>query len=168
MGFLDGRLTSNSTASGCGVNARIYKNGAYGFASCPNTDEDGVKFVLKEAAGNAELLYSRQKPTKPQFPKISATQEANRHPQDDLSSSKKTYRVLRGSRRIYSKNIQKNLFPVLLSHQDSTWKSALFTSDGVVAHSFTPRASFYIFMTAEDNEGNMQEMLGTHRRFRLF
>ena len=77
VGFLDGRLTSNSTASGCGVNARIYKNGAYGFASCPNTEEDGVKFVLKEAAGNAELLYSRQKPTKPQFPKISATQEAN-------------------------------------------------------------------------------------------
>ena len=89
VGFLDGRLTSNSTASGCGVNARIYKSGAYGFASCPNTDEDGVKFVLKEAAGNAELLYSRQKPTKPQFPKIPATQESNRHPQDDLSSQKR-------------------------------------------------------------------------------
>ncbi len=154
----DGRLTSNSTASGCGVNARIYKNGAYGFASCPNTDEDGVKFVLKEAAGNAELLYSRQKPTKPQFPKISATQEANRHPQDDLSSQKRLIEFCAEADAYIAKHTKKLVSRSVVA-SGLNMEKALFTSDGVVAHSFTPRASFYIFMTAEDNEGNMQEML---------
>ena len=158
VGFLDGRLTSNSTASGRGVNARIYKSGAYGFASCPNTDEDGVKFVLKEAAGNAELLYSRQKPTKPQFPKIPATQEANRHPQDDLSSQKRLIEFCAEADAYIAKTYKKLVSRSVVA-SGLNMEKALFTSDGVVAHSFTPRASFYIFMTAEDNEGNMQEML---------
>ena len=57
VSFLDGRLMSNSSSSGGGVCARIYRGGSYGFASCPDTNADGVGFVLGEAEKNAELLF---------------------------------------------------------------------------------------------------------------
>lgn len=157
VSFLDGRLTANSSVSGCGVNARIYKNGAYGFASCPNADGNGMKFVLKEAEKNAELLYSRQKPTKPQFPKLPAITEENRHPEEDASTQKKMIEFCAEADAYIAKKYTK-LASRSVSMSGLNMEKALFTSDGVVAHSFVPRTSFMIGMTAADNEGNMQEL----------
>ena len=158
VSFLDGRLMSNSSSSGGGVCARIYRGGSYGFASCPDTNADGVGFVLGEAEKNAELLSSKQRLNKPSFSKVPATREENRHPEEDSVSQKQIIEFCADADAYITKK-----YPKLASHSVSVsglnMEKALFTSDGVVAHSFTPKTQFYIFMTAEDGDGTMQEML---------
>src|SRR5690606_28110470 len=51
-----------------GVSARVYKDGAWGFASSPETTADGVKFVITTATHNAAFLAAKERQDAPPLP----------------------------------------------------------------------------------------------------
>ena len=59
VSMLGGNLVGNTRAEKSGVNARVYKNGVYGFASSAEYSEESIKSVLKAASDNAVFLSSR-------------------------------------------------------------------------------------------------------------
>lgn len=165
--FIDGRLINNSSASSGGISARVYKNGSYGFASAPAYDNETAKEVLKNAETNAFFLDSKQKLGKSQFPCIESTQEMNRYTRDDDVEQKY---MIDFCGKMDAHLAEK--YPKLTSRSVVTncldMEKLLLTSDGVRAHSMTPRAAFYICMTMEDAEGNMQEIFEPIGDFGIF
>ena len=59
VSMLGGNLVGNTRAEKSGINARVYKNGVYGFASSAEYSEESIKSVLKAASDNAVFLSSR-------------------------------------------------------------------------------------------------------------
>src|SRR5690554_4920273 len=68
VAFLNGNNTANTRSLSGGVSARVYKNGAWGFASSPQTGDQGVKFVIEAATANAGFLDRKQNKKKPPLP----------------------------------------------------------------------------------------------------
>lgn len=59
--LLNGDPVANTKSSSGGVNARVYKNGSWGFASAPGYSDEAVRRVLESAASNAIFLDSKAK-----------------------------------------------------------------------------------------------------------
>ena len=59
VSMLGGNLVGNARTEKSGINARVYKNGVYGFASSAEYSEESIKSVLKAASDNAAFLSSR-------------------------------------------------------------------------------------------------------------
>jgi TldD protein len=68
ISFANGSLMVNENKAVGGVSARVFKGGAWGFASSPGDSEDAIKKVLSAAGRNADFLDSRLKRGRPQLP----------------------------------------------------------------------------------------------------
>lgn len=54
--LVQGNLVANSRSESSGVNARVYKNGVYGFSSMAEYTKDAADMVIKAATENAKML----------------------------------------------------------------------------------------------------------------
>ena len=65
VGFLKGNLVRNLRAETRGINARVCKNGVYGFASMAEYSSAAADSVIAEATRNALFLDSHAPKNKP-------------------------------------------------------------------------------------------------------
>ena len=61
IAFLKGNNVANIKSASSGVSARVYKNGAWGFASNSQKTNEAIRFVIDAATKNAIFLDSREK-----------------------------------------------------------------------------------------------------------
>ncbi len=146
--LMNGNLVGNENSSSGGLSARVYKNGAWGFASSPGAELDTAKKVMAAASRNADFLDSRLKKGLPPLPAMAA------HGIYDLSTKKprrsqkelvdfiseidgyiaSKYKGLKG-RRVLIKNLD--------------MEKAFLNSYGSSFYSVTPRSVLMVFLFAE-------------------
>ena len=167
--MLNGSLTANNSGTSRGLSARVVKGGAYGFASGTgyNDDIEAIARVVQTATANAAFLDSRVQRGKPDFP---ANAPFSR--KDGLEHDvpvEQSY--LLGIVDELDSYIAER-FPKLLSRRIFArvldMEKLLYTSDGVVSHSYVPRSNVYVFMTTQDKDGQPVEhykVLGGYGNF---
>ena len=167
--MLNGSLTANNSGTSRGLSARVVKGGAYGFASGTgyNDDIEAIARVVQTATANAAFLDSRVQRGKPDFPAnvpfsrkdglehdVPVEQSYLLGIVDELDSyiAERFPKLL--SRRIFARVLD--------------MEKLLYTSDGVVSHSYVPRSNVYVFMTTQDKDGQPVEhykVLGGYGNF---
>lgn len=65
--LVNGNLVKNEKTTTGGISARVYKEGVFGFASSPKTDEKTVKDIIKKSNENAYLLNNLEQREKKQL-----------------------------------------------------------------------------------------------------
>ena len=167
--MLNGSLTANNSGTSCGLSARVVKGGAYGFASGTGYGDDieAIARVVQTATTNAAFLDSHVQRGKPDFPAnvpfsrkdglehdVPVEQSYLLGIVDELDSyiAERFPKLL--SRRIFARVLD--------------MEKLLYTSDGVVSHSYVPRSNVYVFMTTQDKDGQPVEhykVLGGYGNF---
>ena len=159
VAMLNGSLTANNSGTSRGLSARVVKGGAYGFASGTGYGDDleAIDLVVKTASANAAFLDSHVQRGMPDFPANApfTRKDGLQHDVpveqsyllgivDELDSyiAERFPRLL--SRRVFARVLD--------------MEKLLYTSDGVVSHSYVPRSNVYVFMTAQDNDGQPVEL----------
>ena len=157
--MLNGSLTANNSGTSRGLSARVVKGGAYGFASGTGYSDDleAIAKVVQTAGSHASFLDSRVQRGKPDFPANASfvRKDGFEHDLpveqsyllgivDELDSyiAERFPRLL--SRRIFARVLD--------------MEKILYTSDGVVSHSYVPRSNVYVFMTTQDKDGQPVEL----------
>ena len=159
VAMLNGSLVSNSSGISRGVSARVVKGGAYGFASATGYGEDveTIAQIVRAASQNAAFLDRHVQRGQPDFSPVQpfTRKDGLEHDVpveqsylltivDELDSyiAERFPRLL--SRRVFARSLD--------------MEKLLYTSDGVVSHSFVPRSNVYIFMTTQDQDGQPVEL----------
>lgn len=159
VAMLNGSLIANSSGVSRGVSARVVKGGAYGFASATGYGDDieAIARIVATAEQNASFLDRHVQRGEPDFlPNRPLTRK------DGLENDV----VVQQS---YLLDIVDELdsyiaerFPRLLSRRvlarSLDMEKLLYTSDGIISHSFVPRSNVYIFMTTQDKDGQPVEL----------
>lgn len=159
VAMLNGSLIANSSGVSRGVSARVVKGGAYGFASATGYGDDieAIARIVATAEQNASFLDRHVQRGEPDFlPNRPLTRK------DGLENDV----VVQES---YLLDIVDELdsyiaerFPRLLSRRvlarSLDMEKLLYTSDGIISHSFVPRSNVYIFMTTQDKDGQPVEL----------
>lgn len=157
VGLLNGSMISNTVASVGGVSARVYKNGAYGFASSPDYTEESLKSVVAAATENAEFLDGRQKLCKPAFTPVKAFTQPLNYAKEDATSQKQIIEFLSQLDAHIAEKYPKLqsryvVAPVL------NMEKLLITSDGVVSHNYAPRSNVMVQFTMNGTDGAPVEL----------
>ncbi len=159
VAMLNGSLTANNSGTSRGLSARVVKGGAYGFASGTGYGDDleAIARVVQTASANAAFLDSYVQRGKPDFPAnapfthkdglqhdVPVEQSYLLGIVDELDSyiAERFPRLL--SRRVFARVLD--------------MEKLLYTSDGVVSHSYVPRSNVYVIMTAQDKDGQPVEL----------
>ncbi|OWZ83769.1 TldD/PmbA family protein [Natranaerobius trueperi] len=67
LALVNGSLVRNEKNTSSGISSRVYKNGFFGFASSPKTDEKTVKDIINKSKENAIMLANLEKRNKSQL-----------------------------------------------------------------------------------------------------
>ena len=152
--LLNGELVGNTFSRRGGVCSRVCKNGSWGFASGPETDDDSVREVVREAASGASFLDSRVRGkgfASSAAPGVCPESVFTDVPQKDYIEAAKEIdaNVSENCPRLASRTV------VCVSDcMDKT----IFTASGVNARTIDPRVYIYVFMTAETDDGGTVDM----------
>lgn len=146
MTFLNGNMVTNSKSSNNGVGARVYKNGAWGFASNAEIDDDSVREVLKAASNNATFLNSKKDIRKDSFPKTVGNMEK------DFRSKKKS--ISQTEIKEFLKELDQhiadkypNLTQRVVGVRELSMEKTLLTSDDSNFYSFVPSSAIVVQLT---------------------
>ena len=167
--MLNGSLTANNSGTSRGLSARVVKGGAYGFASGTGYGDDieAIARVVQTATTNAAFLDSHVQRGKPDFPANAPFTRKDGLEQDlpveqsyllGIVDELDSYIAER-----FPKLLSRRIFARVLDME-----KLLYTSDGVVSHSYVPRSNVYVFMTTQDKDGQPVEhykVLGGYGNF---
>lgn len=148
VGLVNGNLVTNESKAAGGASARVFRGGAWGFASAPGGDAATVKKVLAAAAKNADFLDSRLKRGLPPLPAHSAAGSHDHGTKKKRLSQKELvdfardldgyiagkYPGLKG-RRVRVNNLD--------------MEKAFLNAFGSSCYSLTPRSVLVVFMISE-------------------
>ena len=157
--MLNGSLTANNSGTSRGLSARVVKGGAYGFASGTGYGDDieAIARVVQTATTNAAFLDSHVQRGKPDFPANAPFTRKDGLEQDlpveqsyllGIVDELDSYIAER-----FPKLLSRRIFARVLDME-----KLLYTSDGVVSHSYVPRSNVYVFMTTQDKDGQPVEL----------
>ncbi|HHT28247.1 MAG TPA: TldD/PmbA family protein [Firmicutes bacterium] len=156
ISFLNGNITGNARSSSCGISARMYSNGSWGFASSPEPNAANIQAVIRLAQDNARFLDSREKKGKQPLPATSADSVR------DFGTKKPKYtqKELLDFAKELDAHIAANYKDltsraVILNGLDM--EKVLITSTGSYSHSLIPRSYVYVQM-ATDAAGSPVEL----------
>ena len=161
MSFMNGNMVANAKSSKNGISARVYKHGAWGFASNSLVSDESVVEVLKAAEKNAAFIDSRLNLNKKLLPKQFGTLEKDFH-------SKKTP-LSQGELKEFLKTIDNyvaekypNIIQRVVGLRGLSMEKTLITSDESEYYSFLPTTALYVQITMmKDNAPvNIGDMFG--------
>ncbi|MFP4661414.1 MAG: TldD/PmbA family protein [Halanaerobiales bacterium] len=161
-------VDSGKTATG-GISARVYKNGVFGFASSPETDEKTVKEIINKANKNAYILDKLEQRNRKQLPgekfeviKDFSTEKKRVSRKDMLEFLKDLHNYTTGK----YKDIKSDT--IVISNLDMA--KSLITSFGTEAYTMTPRTMVYISLSIEKDAAvyDTYEVLGGLGQFEDF
>lgn len=153
--ILAGNVTNNETLAQGGVSARAFKNGVWGFASQPGSDDLSIARAVKLATENVRFLAGREKRGEAKLP---ARPGSGVH---DLSTART--RVGQKGYMEFAKAIDARIaekYPKLRSRFVAfsclDMEKTVYVSDGGSSHSMTPRTFVYVDMTAESGADTVE------------
>ncbi len=161
MTFLNGDMVTNSKSSNNGVGARVYKNGAWGFASNADIDDDSVREVLKAANNNAAFLNSKMNISKDFFPKTIGNMENDfRSKKNSLSQSEIKDFLKELDQYIAEK--YPDLAQRVVGVRELSMEKTLLTSDNSNFYSFVPSSAVIVQFTIMKDGApvNIYELFG--------
>ncbi len=150
--MLNGNLTANAVNTNGGVSARVCA-GMWGFASAPEQTAESVKIVLEAARSNALFLSGRTGRKEADLHTGCAAKDVYvpRKEQKRASASDKLNFV-----RALDDYIAKT-YPALVSRRvilsGLTMEKTIAVLGGAEAHTFLPRTSVLVMLSAEGKEG---------------
>ena len=152
----NGIITANSTAKTSGVNARVHKNGVYGFSSTAEYSSSAAEMVLKAANENANFLSRHTKSKGRIIPagKI-GTFTLNKVIEPTAQKDYIDYMMDLDSYIVKNCPLVKSRYVTLSA--DSMDK-IIYTSDGYSGHHTSPRSYIYITLEAEHKDGTPIEL----------
>lgn len=166
IGFLKGNNTTNTRLTTSGVSARVYKDGAWGFASSPETTADGVKFVITTATHNAAFLAAKERRDAPPLPHGEVTTHHDSPPTSQQLNPEQFVAFLQEIDHYIATN-----YPGLASRtvtlNRTELKKNLLTSDGASAFSLLSRSLIQIGLTVEQDGApvSLHEVFGGRGQF---
>lgn len=156
VAMLGGNLVSNVRTEKSGINARVYKNGVYGFASSAEYSDESIKSVLKAAGDNALFLSSRAGHNVAPLPSIPYGVKTM---SGDINDCEQKIYI------DFAKTVDKYIadkYPDLVSRSVSvkadSMEKRLIVNDGFDSYSLVPRSFVYVFLTAEAADGTNVEL----------
>lgn len=166
MVFLKGNNTTNTRLSNSGVSARVYKKGAWGFASSPITNVDGVKFVISTATRNANFLAANKPQQNKFLPATTPTNHQDFVPPKSPLQPKQLVAFLQEIDGYIAEHYPQLASRTVMLHQ-SELKKELLTSAGTSAFSFLPRSLIQISLTVEEDGApvSLDEIYGGRGQF---
>ncbi|MFW6287918.1 MAG: TldD/PmbA family protein [bacterium] len=146
--LVNGDLVNNGKTATGGISARVYKNGVFGFASSPETDEETVKKIIKKSKENAYILDKLENRDGRQLPgekfgviKDFSTDKKRVSRKDMLDFLKDLYNY---TSEKYS-DLKSNTF--VINNLDMA--KNLITSFGTEAYTMIPRSMLVISLSIE-------------------
>jgi len=145
---VDGTVMDNARTVESGVSARVWRSGAWGFASAPGSGREAVDSVVRAATENARFLDSRLDrgaealPARPGRSEVDLGTREKRRSQRELIEFLRELdaHVERYCRGIASRTAR-------LAGIDM--EKALVTSEGAMAYSMIPRSLIYVSLAME-------------------
>jgi len=162
-----GNMVRNSQESEGGVSARVYRGGTFGFASGATYTVEGVKNVLSAATDNAVFMDANVSRGQPPLPgAVSGNQgliatTGAAIPQSYLIDFAQAVdaMVLKKYKNLSSRTIVADILNI---------EKLLVVSDGADSHSYQPRSTVYVMMTAETPDGMPVELYEPFSYFGTF
>ncbi|MEA4812439.1 MAG: TldD/PmbA family protein [Anaerolineaceae bacterium] len=157
--LLNGDLMNNLYQHTKGVNARVIKNGAYGFASSSHysADEADLDQVLNAAESNAALLDAKAGLNQPPFPANRAQSREDGLEMALPLSSKKLMDFANELDAYITERYPKLLSRMVRVNMNEVEK-LLYTSEGVRSHSYFPRSNVMINLSMLAKDGSPVEI----------
>jgi len=152
VGFLQGNLVVNARSETRGVNARVCKNGVYGFSSMAEYSRSAADAVLKAATQNALFLHGHA-------PKNLAAQQSYGKgivPVHKTIIDFEQKRLIDTCKAIddYIVNKYPDLASRMVMYTEDSQDKILYTSDAYDGHITNPRCYIYVTMTALSKSDN--------------
>ena len=152
VGFLQGNLVINARSETRGVNARVCKNGVYGFSSMAEYSKSAADAVLKAATQNALFLHGHA-------PKNLAPQPSYGKgivPVHKTIIDFEQKRLIDTCKAIddYIVNKYPDLASRMVMYTEDSQDKILYTSDAYDGHITNPRCYIYVTMTALSKSDN--------------
>ncbi len=150
VSILNGTLKGNSRSEKSGINARVFKNGVYGFASSTEYSDESIKSVLKAASDNATFLASRvgNSSVIPSLPCGKKTMDST-----VINCEQKTYIEFAKQVDNYIAKKHPNLVSRSVVITVKCMEKLLTVGDGFDSYSLVPRSFVKIALTAKANDG---------------
>ena len=156
VSMLGGNLVGNARTEKSGINARVYKNGVYGFASSAEYSEESIKSVLKAASDNAAFLSSRVSHEAKIIRPIPAGIKTMNGDINDCEQ--KVYIEFAKEIDEYIAKKYPDLVSRSISIRADSMEKRLCVNDGFDSYSLVPRSFVYVFLTAEAKDGTNVEL----------
>ncbi len=151
VSFLQGNLVRNVRAEARGVNARVCKNGVYGFASMAEYSSDAATSVLEEATKNALFLNTHAPKEKP-APKS--------YGQGIIPMGKEIFdfeqkRIIDACKQVddYIAKTYPDLTSRMVSYSEDSQDKIIYTSDSHDGHMTYPRCYMYVVLDSVTKDG---------------
>ncbi len=152
----NGNMMDNSFNSKSGLSARVYKRGAWGFASDPVMNDDTVRTVIAKATENANFLDSRKHLGLSELPSRPGTSD------NDLTSKKQpvSYKEQVEFAREFEAYMRKkkDVVSSVVVLNTLEMEKQLVTSEGSHTFSMLPRVLMYFTMTIKKNNETIELM----------
>lgn len=150
--MMNGNLIQNVRSSSSGISARVNVNGAWGFASNSNVNDESIRQVLNIARQNGEFLNSKS---------VSKHRELiTSNYSIEKSFATKKVRLTQKQLIEFTKEIDNyiikkysNLVSRSIRINELNMEKSLITSSGAELYSFLPRANIMIDLVVNDNNG---------------
>ncbi|MBT4862903.1 MAG: TldD/PmbA family protein [Gammaproteobacteria bacterium] len=155
--LLNGDLVANNKQIKGGISARSFYQGCWGFASYPEADESAINKVIKAAADNAKLLGKRAPGHVQQLIPAGFSGEFDFTSKRPVVSSQHKIEYVRSVDAYIADN-----YPDLMARRvmlrTEDMEKQLSCTAGSEAYSMIPRSMLYIFLTAENGQGEPVDM----------
>lgn len=156
IGLLGGNLVSNTQGTVAGVNARVYQNGVYGFASQAEYSDASIAAVIQAAKENAAFLDSRVQKGAAALPPLPAGE--TRMSRKVEATAQKRYIDFAQQVDAYIQKKYPSLASRMVSVHCDSMEKLLCVGDGFDSYSLVPRSHIYIGLTANTADGSTVEL----------
>ncbi len=166
VSLLNGDLVTNTRAENRGVNAYVYRNGVYGFASAAEYTSAAAEKVLRAASDNAAFLSARaSRETKTFCPVPRKSIPLNGRISDTAQA-----RLIETCKTVdaYIRERHPFLTSRSVTYSEDSQDRMLYTSDACSGHAVTPRCYIYVSLSAETGDGTPAELFKAFGGFGSF
>jgi len=164
--IVNGNITVNTHKAESGVSARVFKNGAWGFASMPETGDDKVTFTLKKASDNSTILSQKLKSKRYSLPETKIESENTFFTKKVKASHQNKINLMKEIDSYIIKKY-KDLTGRTIALSTLDMEKSLLTSCEGKSYSMIPRAGIYVMLNKEKNGEpvGLTEYIGTLGQF---
>lgn len=157
VGILKGNLVTNSRSESRGINARVGKDGLFGFASIAEYSEDAARKVLKAATENAKLISKHADSKKIALPPYYGTGAIALNCNIVDAEQKRIIDVCKQLDEYVEKKYP-DLESRSIRYTEDSQDRIVYSSDAYSGHLVTPRCYIYVTMTLKTKDGTPVEL----------